>query len=101
MLERFCNDSPEERVESVLDMILKGGGRVQSVSGEAIARAVGLLDREDKRGAINGAAFAEFDLPMVVSCYHCEMTLTFFSAFIQRGSGRILCRRCAGRGGTR
>jgi len=51
--------------------------------------------QEDENGAISGSEFAKYDLPMVVSCFNCEMTMVFFSALID-GDGRIFCSECGG-----
>lgn len=45
-------------------------------------------------GSINGAWFAENELPMVVECSCCETTMMLPSAMVDR-EGYIFCRSCA------
>ena len=46
-------------------------------------------------GTINGAWFAEHDLPMIVSCTCCGMTMALPSAYVDE-DGYTYCSGCAG-----
>ena len=45
-------------------------------------------------GTINGAWFAEHDLPMIVSCTCCGMTMALPSAYVDE-DGYTYCSGCA------
>ena len=46
-------------------------------------------------GTINGGWFAEHDLPMIVSCTCCGMTMALPSAYVDE-DGYTYCSGCAG-----
>lgn len=46
-------------------------------------------------GTINGGWFAEHDLPMIVSCTCCRMTMALPSAYVDE-DGYTYCSGCAG-----
>lgn len=61
-------------------------------TGATIMRERGV--KADPDGAVSGAEFVRVNLPMVIACTDCEMTLTFPGAVVDRRSGHCYCRSC-------
>lgn len=53
------------------------------------------LDIEMPKGNINGSWFVEHNLPMIVECSCCRMTMALPSAYVD-DNGCIYCGECKG-----
>ena len=54
----------------------------------------GELGIEIPAGEVNGTWFAENNIPMVVECTDCGMTMIVFSAYTD-DNGQLYCENCA------
>jgi Zn finger protein HypA/HybF involved in hydrogenase expression len=50
---------------------------------------------EHKDGVINGSEFDKHDIPMVVRCTGCQMTMVVTSATIDDKTGETFCPSCS------
>lgn len=62
---------------------------------EYLARRGRKFPTPDADGRISGERFAEADLPMVVACAHCDMSMVLHERrFVDDESGKLFCDEC-------
>lgn len=47
------------------------------------------------KNEISAAEFEAVDLPIIVACYSCEMTMGFMSCQVEKSTNHIFCGNCA------